>query len=201
MGIHAVYRRWVPSKLDHLVSFLVVLVVAVICFACDKELYDGIPKTLGSVGSFLTIYAVIFAIIELARTRSAAELAEQAAELAEQKVAEVVKVVEDLMTAREISECQAAVEYALDGITRSEGISGSHIVKIIRLYSQVFPLEMKDERSRHRKNRTILESYEFGASDAAKAGVPKNTKRALLEISGHLAEEQGHTKHIKEGGA
>lgn len=194
MGIQAHYRRWVPSKLDHLVSFLVVLVVAVICFACDKELYDGISKTLGSVGGFLTVYAVIFAIIELARTRSAAELAEQ-------KVAEVVKVVEDLMTAREISECQAAVEYALDGITQTEGISGSHIVKIIRLYSQVFPLEMKDERSRHRKNRTILESYEFSAADAAKASVPKKTKRALLEISGHLAEEQGHTKHIKEGDA
>ncbi|OAX85789.1 hypothetical protein A7D16_05785 [Xanthomonas nasturtii] len=157
----------------------------------DKDLYDGIPKTLGSVSAFLTVYGVIFALIELARTRSAAELAEQ-------KASHVVSVIEDLMTAREISECQAAVESALEGIGRGEGISGSHIVRIIRLYSRVFPLEMKSDNSPHRRNRTILESYEFSAAEAVKGGVPKKTKRALLEISGHLAQEQGQTKYVKE---
>ncbi|MCW8340599.1 hypothetical protein [Stenotrophomonas sp. SG1] len=96
MGIKARYRRWVPSKYDHLFSFLVVFVVAIGCFVYDQDLSDGASKTLGSIGGFLTIYAVIFAFIELVRTRSAAELAEQ-------KVSEVVSVVEDLMTARQVA--------------------------------------------------------------------------------------------------
>lgn len=191
MGIKARYRRWVPSKYDHLFSFLVVFVVAIGCFVYDQDLSDGASKTLGSIGGFLTIYAVIFAFIELVRTRSAAELAEQ-------KVSEVVSVVEDLMTAREITECQIAVESALDGISRNEDITARYVVKIIRLYTQVFPVAMKDAKSEHRKNRSILQSYQYVERAPEHAPVPTKTQRALMSISGHLAEQQGETKRGKE---
>lgn len=174
-----------------MLSFLALLIVAIGCFVYDKDLYDGLPKTLGSISIFLTIYAVIIALIELARTRSAAELAEQ-------KVSEVVRVVEDLMTAREITECQIAVESAIEGITRNEDISARYVVKIIRLYTQVFPDAMNDDKSEHRKNRSILQSYRFADHAQENGSVPVKTQRALMSISGHLGQVQGYTKRGKE---
>ncbi|MBK0052999.1 hypothetical protein [Stenotrophomonas sp. S39] len=185
-------RNWFSSKFAcHIYSFLVILVIAIACYFYDKDLFGSLPKTVGSVSAFLTVYGVIFALIELVRTRTAAELAEQ-------RVTEVVQVVEDLITAREITECQIAVESALDGISRNEDISARYVVKIIRLYSQVFPDAMLDEQSPHRSNRSILETYRYVKRVSDKSKGPVQTQKALMSISGHLAEMQGHTKRGKE---
>lgn len=181
----------VNDKSIHAIAATTALLVCALAVIWKPSLIKDAPTALGTVGTFATAYGVIFAIIELRRAKAAAALARDESE-------RVLRAVTSLVTAREIVECQATVSMAVSSIDEGRQIPSSTLCQIVKLYSQVFYVEVSDEGSPHRKNRSILESYSFNPNVHTKQAAPKNTKRALLSIASQLAELQGSTKNFTE---
>lgn len=176
--------RWI-----HIIVFFVCFIGAGILIFYFPDLKKDQPTALGSAGVFLTLYGVIFAIIELSRLKSASHLANKEAR-------RVFDIVTNLATAREIIECQTKIEIAVEAIDAKMIIPSASLCSIVKLYSQVFHHEVGDENSEHRKNRSTVQSYYISGQLPAKNS--KNTKKALLGIAGHLAQLQGSTKNFAE---
>lgn len=177
------------SRWMHVIAFFICLAGSAILMWCFPDLRKGQSATLGSAGVFITLYGVIFAIIEVFRLRSASDLAEKEAK-------RVFNSITNLVTAREIIECQTKIEIAVAAIDEKRTIPSASLCSIVKLYSQVFHNEVGDEKSEHRKNRSVVQSYYISGKSPLKAS--ENTKQALLGIAGHLAQLQGSTKNFAE---
>lgn len=175
------------SKWVHGFAFLAVVVCFFYVHDKYKSLFADDPISLSTFGTFFTIYGVVFAVIELLRVKNAVELAEKAAE-------HVFNTVTGLVTSREIIECQAKIESAVSHIDDQQAIPTSALCQILKLYSQIFYNELKDEHSEHRKNKSIIESYANNPNKLARAN--KDMKSTLLSIVSQLAQHQGNTKNF-----
>jgi hypothetical protein len=179
----------ISDKKTHAIVFGVTCVVSIFLCLWQTDLLKDAPTTLGTIGSFATGYGVLFAVIELRRAQAVSMAARLAAE-------RVFHSVTGLITAREITECQSVIQMAVASLDERRAIPSSTLQQVIKLYSQIFHVEMGDEKSEHRKNRSMIVSYYFNARMSTVSN--KNTKRALLAISGHLAQLQGQTKNFSE---
>lgn len=187
----------IQSKSIH---FFSALAFCIICLAISAiwraELYDNVLTTFSAIGTFLTAYGLIFAIIELLRAKEASERVNAAAEKA-------FATVNSLVTAREIIECQNTIKNAMDSIDEKNWISGRSLQQILQLYSQIFHTQIADEKSKHRKNKSTLESYSYKFdpythdSSNLKNNITK-IQKVLLSITSQLGELQGSTKNFTE---
>lgn len=177
------------SRWMHIIAFSACFIGAGGLIFLFPDLKKDQPTTLGTAGVFLTLYGVIFAIIELVRLKSASYLANKEAR-------RVFDTVTNLVTAREIIECQTKIEIAVEAIDEKRAIPSASLCSIVKLYSQVFHNEVGDENSEHRRNRSIVQSYYINGRPPPKTS--ENTKNALLGIAGHLAQLQGSTKNFSE---
>ena len=181
----------VHDKTHHIAGAIGSALLCVITILWAPELLKDAPTALGTLGTFATAYGVLFAIIELQRAKSASLIATQEAQ-------RVFRSVTNLVTAREIIECQGTITMAVSSLDEGRAIPSAVLCQIVKLYSQVFHLELTNEASGHRKNRSIIESYSFNPNVGVTNGPPKNTRRALLSIASQLAELQGATKNFTE---
>ena len=178
------------DKNIHLTAAGLCLAVSVLLlwFFCD--LRKDVVTTFGTIGSCVTIYGVIFAIIELRRAKAASLMAQEAA-------TKVFETVTGLITAREITECQAVIHAAVCSIDEGKAIPSALLQQVIRLYSQIFHSEVAKEDTPHRKCRSVIQSYSFNPNTTTKASSSRRTRQALLSITGHPAMLQGTTKTNK----
>lgn len=179
------------NKNIHIISATVSALLCIVFTLWQPSLIKDAPTSLGTIGSFATAYGLIFAIIELRRAQTASNLARQEAK-------RVLTVVTNLVTAREIIECQNTINMAISSLDEGKPISSAVLCQIVKLYSQVFHFELANELSIHRKVRSTIQSYTFNPNASAKPSTSKNTKHALLSITGQLAELQGSTKNFTE---
>ncbi|MGE6790852.1 hypothetical protein ACQKFS_02350 [Pseudomonas guineae] len=177
------------SKWIHIITFLACFIGAGVLILLFPELKKDQPTTLGTAGVFLTLYGVTFAIIELVRLKSASFLANKEAR-------RVFDIATNLVTAREIIECQTKIEIAVEAIDEKRLIPSASLCSIVKLYSQVFHHEVGDDNSEHRKHRSIVQAYYISGQLPPKSS--GNTKKALLGIAGHLAQLQGSTNNFAE---
>jgi hypothetical protein len=179
----------IHSKKVHLIAVALCFVVAVLVVVLFPGLRKDESALLGTAGAFITLYGVIFAIIEVLRLKSASKLAEDEAR-------RVFDSVVNLVTAREIIECQTKIEHAVEAIDENRLVPSASLCGIVKLYSQVFHEEVGKEESEHRRHRSTVESYYV--SGRPKNEVSGNVKKAFLGIAGHLAQLQGSTKNFAE---
>ncbi|MBB3005383.1 hypothetical protein FHX57_007780, partial [Paraburkholderia tropica] len=159
-----------------------------------------------SVGSFITLYGVVFALIELAYTRSAAELAATAAK-------RVFDAMSRLGAVEQITDCQAYIKTAVACIDDGVAVPSAVMLDIVKIYSRVFQVQLEDASSEHRKNRSLLEAYRFdsarydsfnaqgktaitSSSGSARRSPPHpyaKTRQALIAMAGQLSSHQ--SKH------
>ncbi|CAM8645369.1 hypothetical protein MCEMSEM18_03660 [Comamonadaceae bacterium] len=179
------------DKTVHILGAVVSALLCVIAILWKPSLVKDAPTALGTLGTFATAYGVLFAIFELRR-------AEAASVLAQKEAARMFHAVTSLATAREVVECQSTITAAVASLDEGRAIPSSVLCQIVKLYSQVFHTELKDESSAYRKNRSVVESYSFNPNVSARGTSPRNTRRALLSIASQLAEVQGATKNFTE---
>lgn len=178
--------------IPHILFAIGTTVVCVLCINFDASLVKDLSATLGTIGFFATAYGVIFAIIELKRAKSAAEFASS-------EVGRVLNSVTCLVTAREITECQALVQNLLGIIDDKMPVSTATINHVIRIYSQIFFKDMKIPQSLSRNNRAILENASITSSIIHGTSATNSCLRqALHSITGQLAELQGSTNNFTE---
>jgi hypothetical protein len=166
------------AKIIHLLAALITIVVAIACAAGLPDLHKDTPTTFGTITGFLTVYGVVFAIIELFRTRAAAELAAREAS----RASNTVRAFYDL---RNVSECQSSIEHTLNDMANNGQVSLSILSRIVKLYVAEFSIEYQDDRSVHRKYIATIESFVFNhPGDRLRFG---NLKRVLLGMMANLS--------------
>ena len=183
-------RGRVANLIAHGVWFFIVAVSGVVCIKTWPDLVKDLTTSFSTIGFFVTLYGVIFAIVEVKRAKSAAELAEKAAKQAHERI-------NDFFNVRNIVECQKEIETAVSCIDNGHIIPTTTLCNIVKHYSQIFYVEMEDDNSKHRKNQSYIESYRFSAS-ATSTVSNSHLKKALLSSMRHLSQMVGSKSSYKE---
>ncbi len=176
--------------IPHLVWFFAVTILGFLCTWRWPDLVNDSTTSFSTIGFFVTLYGVIFTIVEVQRAKSAAELAKYEAKKAHEKI-------NDFFNVRDIVECQKAIETAVSCIDEGQKIPAYMLCLIVKHYSEIFHVQLNDAKSEHRKNRSAIDSYHFTASSIS---APSNVhlKTALLSSMGHLSQMVGSKSSYKE---
>lgn len=176
------------SRLWHLLSLLIILLIAGAAINISVDLWKDNVSKLGTIGFFVTLYGLIFTIIEVLRLNSVSAETNAVAE-------KVYTAVTGLISIKEITECQGKIESALGSLDEGVCIPSVTMFNIIKIYSTVFHLELKNDQSVHRKNKAQLESYCFNPN-IKKQVTYKNSQKlreALISIGCDLAGSYAKT--------
>ncbi|WP_024870489.1 hypothetical protein [Tolumonas lignilytica] len=179
------------EKHTHIISATIITLLFITVVQWKSDLIKDPPSTLGTISSFATAYGIIFAIIELKRTKNASQHASE-------EVQRALHAVTGLISAREIIECQSVINLAISTLDEGKPIASITLCQIVRLYSQVFHEQLKDQNSDYRKNRSIIAAYAYNPNTNKLNASTKKTKQALFAITSHLAEIQGATNNFTE---
>ncbi|UZD57291.1 hypothetical protein OLL83_003059 [Shewanella algae] len=179
------------NKWLHVINLAVVAIGSLLLFIKYPEFYNDAQSTFSTLGGIVTFYSLMVAVVELLRTKGVAFQAKEEASKAASRV-------EKLYAIKDLSTCQSSVEMALDAIEKNDHIPTSTLCYITKVYCQIFHEELSLDDSKHRRAKSVVDSYSF-ASKEQKNG--KNTnknklKTALLEILEHVSSEVG--KQTKE---
>jgi hypothetical protein len=155
---------------------VVTLAAACIAFKAFPELVHDEVATFSSVGTFITVYAALFAVVEALRARSAAREADLAAKL-------VAERFRRLLRTESITSCTNHIEVALETLKDGSGIPITLLSKIVGLYSQLFAQDIARAGSVHAANNAIVLSY---LNLAKPQKNPRKTIAALTQMKGHL---------------
>ncbi|MGS0981971.1 hypothetical protein [Burkholderia glumae] len=189
MKVQKVYRIW------HVAAVVFTVLFAVVMFYFRPALGKDTPTLVGSIGSFITLYAALFAVIELWRARSAVHESTSEAR-------RVFSGLNRLVEAERITACQSSIKDALICIERNSQIPTATVAEIVQVYSRVFHKELADPASQHRVYRSHIEGYQYikkskpgvQPASALPAGVGPavkpyaNTQTALLAIISQFSE-------------
>lgn len=148
MKAQKVYRGW------HITAVAFTVLFAIAMFYFRPTLGKDTPTLVGSVGSFITLYAALFAVIELWRARSA--LHESTSE-----AKRVFSGLNRLVEAERITACQSSIKYALTCIDRNSQIPTETVAEIVQVYSRVFHKELANPDSEHRIHRSHIVGYRY----------------------------------------
>lgn len=138
-------------------------------------LFHGPVETYATVSGIVTLYGVIFAVVEVWRLESATTMAAKAAR-------DAVDQIERLHGAHALVECQASIDGALADIDAEDFVSSSALGRVIKLYSAAFATEVATSGSRQREDTLIIESYAGAFRRGNKTSTAK-LRSALLRMT------------------
>lgn len=171
------------QRILHVGTFIVTLLLCILTIRHYPTLNESRLIEFSIVSGYLTLYGVMVAIIEVIKTKSAAEEANK-------RAAAVFKKMDDLYGLRDITTCLSAIEMAIDSVNRGEHISASSLMTISKVYCSVFHEEIANENSEHRKNNSLLNSFSHAAESSSIRNKTK-LKKTLLSMSSQLAHVAG----------
>ncbi len=129
----------IKDKKFHILVFAVVFLIATIMIWVLKDLRNSISSWFGSVGFFVTLYGVIFTIVEVLRVKDANEIADRRVEVA-------LANINNLNGQKEIVECQALIEKIID---KKRIANSTELNQIIKIYTLCFGNEIGNADSNH----------------------------------------------------
>ena len=138
-------------------------------------LWKDPATTFATVGGFVTIYGVVFAVIETWRARGASEQAKIAAETANRNLA-------NLHGVKSIAECRMCIQYALADLEKDGWTSTSALSRIAELYTAEFHEAYRDPISQERDNVLALQSHAATRPGPIKGAALGRLKSTLLQM-------------------
>ncbi|HCE2458133.1 TPA: hypothetical protein NGU08_004449 [Vibrio parahaemolyticus] len=179
----------VDHKSIHHVVLLVVVCSSVALFYFYPEFSQSNLVTFSTLGGIVTFYSLVFAVVELLRTKGVAQKA--------------ATRVENLYAVKDLSMCQSALETALVAIEKNEAIQSNTLCNIVKVYSHVFHEKLEDVNSQHRHAKSFLDSYSF-ASKSRLNGTSTNKnsnqnklRESLMLMLEHISSEIAKTTKDK----
>lgn len=172
--------RLMTSRLFHLASLGIVLLVAATSYALAPELWSGRSAAFATIGGFFTVYGVVFAVIETWRARKASELASEAASVASEKTVSLFNV-------RNIAECQATIRDVLRDLDSQGWASAATLSRILELYTAEFQQAYRDPLSTQRAAIASLQSHAASATGPLTAHALGRLKATLMTMLTDLA--------------
>jgi len=177
-----------PQRVVHIWAFIA-------CFALASIYLWAIPDTrkdsnqiFSTITGWVTIYAAFFAMIEIARLRSASELAKASADTATYALRTKILAATQL---RLLLECQFHVDSAISAIDTKRAISSTQVNNLIKSYRVCIENESEakgtdDERMRlETVNQLKLFDLTTTAKDRESAG--KYLRPHLFSMSDHIS--------------
>lgn len=116
------------------------------------DLRKDVATGFATFTGFVTIYGLVFAAVEVLRLKSVTELTQRVARQTESRVRAI-------SSAKNLTECQSCIEYALEDIDKSGSVGSSPLARIVKFYSYEFIDSMHDDLSIHRTNVSLVNSY------------------------------------------
>ena len=185
----ATRKNWfLASRYVYLILAALTVLVAMLFVYWKPELIKDAPTSLSTVASFAGLLGLTVALIEIFRLKGATELARSEAR-------SIFDRVTQLVTAREIADCQGTIDAVLSKMDEDGEVPTRQLHQITKLYSQVFSAKFDDPTSIHRQNRSAVQAYALKPGTVASS---QALKFALLGIAMHLGEVQGLTKVFEE---
>ena len=164
--------RRTGGRAIHISTAFAVAALAGLSFKIAPELWKDTAASFSSTGGFLTLYGVIFAVIEAMRAKAAAELAAIAAKSASRAVATMYGL-------RSVTECQTQIRTALTDLEKNGSVSAAVLARVLELYTAEFHIEYQNPQSTERLNVAELQSHAGAAGEALKPA-PKARLGAVL---------------------
>lgn len=182
-----------PSKAVHFIAALLTTIAWLIVTARWADLTKDPQSTFDTVGVFLTIYGILFTIIELFRARSAVALAAL-------ETGKLSQRIEKFYGIRDLIECQSLIVSALERADEDGTVSSSSLGRIVRLYAAEFPVETQNENSQHRVRVSIVGSFSIAArqSKHTKLLAADKLKTTLMEMMVDLAALDSSRVHTEQ---
>jgi hypothetical protein len=148
------------------------------------------PTTFSTGSAILTLFGVIFAIIEVMRIESSAKLAADAASEATAKL-------NAMYATRNATECLNCIRNALQDLDDSDVVGSSALARVLDLYAGEFATALSDEGSDQRDNVSVLQSYVLSYRSGSKT---KNgrLRQALLKMTTDLSKVVNHMHKTSE---
>lgn len=141
-----------PSRHVHWILLIVVALIGYLCTCASDKLMDGALNRLGTIGVFVTIYGVMFSIVEVMRLQSVAATATSEARDAYNKAMHLV-------AAEKISDCHHLITTATDLTNQKIYIPDSLVLQIIRKYSELNASATGQEKTENEVLETTLTAY------------------------------------------
>jgi hypothetical protein len=158
---------------------MVIFAIGLISLVLIPDLWRDNVAIFSSLGGFVTVYGVAFAVIETWRARSASEMAESAAKEASSNVTKILNI-------KNISECKQCIRSTILDLEKDGWASTSALTRILELYVSEFCNEYVDENSNQRNLVASLRSHAANASGPLKQAACKRLKATLVDMLSHL---------------
>jgi len=174
------------------VPIMALIPVALICFGVAHWYPDLLTRdhgtTFSTIGTLITLYATIVALVEIIRARGIAERIFGEA-------TKVSSVICNFHLIQEIVECQDFLSTAICALEDEVAIPPTALNGIIKVYSKVFRDRLSDGASIHAECRGRLYAYKSSAKDKL---LRHNTLVSLRTILGQMSEFAGQRSAMVE---
>lgn len=180
------------AKLIHLLVFVATVALGKALIRAVPDLTKDDPTTFSTLTGVATLYGVVFAIIEVWRAKSAAQLAAVRAKQAADQVHAAYGL-------RDASECQSCIQYALGSIDEHGFAPLSVLSRIVKLYASEFAEDYDDAKSDVRKRVAMVESY-ASLHRSTRPASPKKVQTTLMAMTAHLSASIGKRTKVEEAG-
>jgi len=141
-----------PSRWVHIATLAVtVILFLAVSFAWPDLVSDPI-KTFGTGGFFLTAFGLLFSIVEVMRTQSAALAAKEAA----RRAGDLARTPYNM---RDVSECMTVIESVTHALNHGGSPRQQPLSRIIKLYTAVFQRTYADDTSPQRISLGVVQTY------------------------------------------
>ena len=173
-----------PSRLIHAASLCVIVLGCASTRLFLPDLWKDDVTAFSTLGGFVTLYGVIFAVIETWRARNASEQARTAAEAAGRRVAGLYEL-------GGIARCQGCIHDALRDLEREGWASTSSLTRIIELYTAEFHESYEDPTTPQRQAIAALQSHAATAPGPLKGLALQRLKKTLVTMLADVTAAAG----------
>lgn len=173
-----------PSRLIHAASLCLALLGCASTRRFLPELWRDDATSFATIGGFVTLYGVVFAVIETWRARNASEQSRTAAEAASRRVAALYEL-------GGIARCQGCIHDALRDLERDGWASTSSLTRIIELYTAEFHGAYQDPSTPQRQAIAALQSHAASAPGPLKGPALRRLKDTLLTMLADVTAAAG----------
>lgn len=141
-----------PSRWVHIATFAVTVISFLTISLKWPALISSPIQTFGTGGFFLTAFGLLFSIVEVMRTQSAALAAKEAA----RRAGDLARTPYNM---RDVSECMTVIESVTHALNHGGSPRQQPLSRIIKLYTAVFQSAYADDSSPQRRRLGIIQTY------------------------------------------
>jgi hypothetical protein len=164
----------------HIVTFVFLAFGAWLTTIVFTDLWANQATIFGTSGVFITIFGVVFSIIESIRARSASELAAAAAKSAEARVLKILDF-------ESITRCSVELQASIEELDKSLWLSTGTLARISTLYITALRVKIDDPKEPERTNLAALQSHAINATGPLREGSMRRLKANLMDMQQKVA--------------